>query len=173
MMRSLLMSTQTCGELVKSVQEKIKRAKETVVNKVKFMTGDDGKRFSNGVDKILRLAAELWVEIQYTQQTIEAGVAAEDWNWNYREEFGLETDPSRNEPVNLFPAFVVHEPFEIIYSGSAVWKDQGHVRNAENELKKFHNQRTFLNGKSHPRERRKRESMSSTTSTGPLLGGRP
>jgi hypothetical protein len=172
-MRSLLMSTQTYGELVKSVQEKTKRAKETVVNKVKFMTSDGGKRFSSGVDKILQMAAKLWIDIQYTQQTIEAGVDAVEWEWNCKEEFGQETHPPRNETVNLFPAFVVHEPFEIIYSGSAVWKDQEHVRNAENELKKFHNQRTFLNGKSHPRERRKRESISSTTSTGPLLGGRP
>ena len=178
-MRSLLLSTQTHGELIKSLQEKTKNAKETVVNKVKFMTSDGGKRFSSGVDKILQMAAKLWIDIQYTQQTIEAGVDAVEWEWNCKEEFGQETHPPRNETVNLFPAFVAQgEPFEVIYYGVAVWKDQEHVRNAENEWKKFQNQRTLLNGKSHPRERRKRESISSTSTgprevNGPSLGGRP
>lgn len=159
MLRSLLLSTHTREESIKVVQDRARKSKQTLVNKVKFMTFDNGKSFGNKVDRILQRAAELWVEIQYAEQMIHVAVEATDWPWIFLEEFGPEIPPRRDDSINLFPTFVVRGEPDPMYDGVAVWKDQEHVRNAENEWDRFQNQRTSLNGKSL-RERRKRESIS-------------
>ncbi|OXV11046.1 hypothetical protein Egran_01193 [Elaphomyces granulatus] len=159
MLRSLLLSTHAPGELNKVVQDRAKKSKQALVNKVKFMTNDGGKSFGNKVDRILQKAAELWVEIQHAEQMIHVAVEATDWPWSLLDEFGQEMPPRRDDFVNLFPTFVVRGEPDPLYDGVAVWKDQEHVRKADNDWERFQNQRTSLNGKSL-RERRKRESIS-------------
>ncbi|KAN0077541.1 hypothetical protein V8E54_005845 [Elaphomyces granulatus] len=159
MLRSLLLSTHAPGELIKVVQDRAKKSKQTLVNKVKFMTNDGGKSFGNKVDRILQKAAELWVEIQYAEQMIHVAVEATDWPWILLDEFGQEMPPHRDDFINLFPTFFVRGEPDLMYDGVAVSKDQEHVRKAENDWERFQNQRISLNGKSL-RERRKRESIS-------------